>query len=109
MTTLLQDLILKKCLLFLDDVSIKGLKTMYQNEEVKPGIQKYVLKHIQNINETLFYLELAGCVISGEKSQFCMPKIKIVGFMCDSEGCHPDTVKVIKILEWTHCKNTEEA
>ena len=108
-TTLLQDLIPKKCLLFLDDVGIKGLKTTYQNEEVEPGIQKYVLKHIQNINETLFYLKLAGCVISGEKSQFCMPEIKIVGFMCDSEGRHPDTVKVIKILEWTHCKNTEEA
>ena len=99
MTTLLQDLIPKKCLLFLNDIGIKGLKTMYQNEEVKPGIQKYVLKHIQNINETLFYLELAGCVIFSEKSQFCMPRIKIVGFMCDSEGCHPDTMKVIKILE----------
>ena len=72
---------------------------MYQNEEVKPKIQKYVLKHIQNINEMLFYLKLAGCVISGEKSQFCMSKIKIVGFMCDSEGCHSDTTKVIKILE----------
>ena len=67
-TTLLQDLILKKCLLFLNNISIKGLKTMYQNKKVEPGIQKYVLKHIQNINEMLFYLELTGCVISSEKS-----------------------------------------
>ena len=98
-TTLLQNLIPKKCLLFLNNISIKGLKTMYQNEEVEPGIQKYVLKHIQNINETLFYLKLAGCVIFSEKSQFCIPRIKIVEFMCDSEGRHLDTTKVIKILK----------
>ena len=30
-----------------------------------------------------------------------MAGIKVVGYVCDSEGRHPDVSKVIKILEWS--------
>ena len=33
-------------------------------------------------------------------SQFCCSRIKIVGYVCDSKGQHPDTSKVLKILDW---------
>ena len=29
-----------------------------------------------------------------------MTDIKVVGYVCDSEGRHPDVSKMIKILEW---------
>ena len=35
---------------FLDDVGVKGPKTIYNNEEVAPGIRQYVFEHIQNLD-----------------------------------------------------------
>ena len=89
--------------LFLDDVGIKGPKTTYNNEEFTPEIRRYVVEHIQNLNAVLADLERAGITIARAKSQFCCSGIKIVGYICDSEGRHPDTSKVLKILDWPKC------
>jgi hypothetical protein len=45
-TKILEDLIPKDCLPFLDDIGVKGLLSTYENREVKPGIRQYVLEHI---------------------------------------------------------------
>ena len=45
-TKILEDLILKDCLPFLNDISVKGLLFMYNNKKVIPRIQQYVLEHI---------------------------------------------------------------
>ena len=60
----------------------------------------YVLEHIQSLDKVLADIERAGATISGIKSQFCMAGLKVVGFVCDINGRHPDTAKVIKILDW---------
>ena len=88
---------------FLDDIPVKGPRSTYNNEESMPGIRRYILEHIQNIDRTLLQLERAGFTISGEKMQLCMPAIDLVGFICDSDGRHPDLTKVSKILSWTIC------
>ena len=88
---------------FLDDVAIKGPKTTYNNEEVAPGIRRYVFEHIQNLGKVLADLERAGVTIAGAKSQFCQAGLKIVGYICDADGRHPDTSKVLKILDWPEC------
>ncbi len=49
---------------FLDDVGIKGPKSKYNNEEVAPGIKRYVLEHIQNLDKVLADLEQAGVTIA---------------------------------------------
>ena len=85
---------------FLDDVGIKGPKTTYNNEELAPGIRRYVVEHIQNLDKVLADLERAGVTIAGAKSQFCRAGIKIVRYICDADGRHPDTSKVLKILDW---------
>ncbi len=38
--------------------------------------------------------------VSRSKLQFCMAGIKVIEYMCDSEGRHPDVSKVAKILKW---------
>ena len=38
-----------------------------------------------------------------------MPGIGVVSFICDSEGCHPDSVKVLKIVKWPPCVSIAEA
>ena len=85
---------------FLDDVGIKGPKTTYNNEELALKIRCYVVEHIQNLDAVLADLERAGITIAGTKSQFCYSGIKIVGYICDSKGQHPDRSKVLKILDW---------
>jgi hypothetical protein len=52
-------------------------------------------------------MERAGATIS-PKSQFCMPGLKLVGFVTNADGRHPLTVRVIKILEWPPLDNARE-
>src|SRR2546423_9124704 len=54
-------------------------------------------------------LERAGATISAEKSMFCMAGLKIVGYVCDANGRHPDSAKILKILEWERCGDLTEA
>lgn len=98
----------KKARPFMDDVGVKGPKTDYDQEEVAPGIRRFVLEHIQNLDEVLCDIERAGATISGEKSQWCMSGLKVVGYICDKDGRHPDDEKIEKILDWRACENTSE-
>jgi len=107
-TKILEDLIPKDCLPFLDDIGVKGPLSYYDEEEICPGVRRYIMEHIQSLDRTLERLERAGCTI-GAKSQFCIDGIRIVGFVCGAEGRSPDSVKVIKILEWAPCQNVGEA
>jgi hypothetical protein len=34
------------CLPFMDNINVKGLKTIYNNEKIIPEIRKYILKYI---------------------------------------------------------------
>ena len=92
-----------------DDVGVKGPKTKYNNELVAPGIRRYIKEHLQPLDEVLADFERAGVTISKAKSQFAMPGIRIVGYICDYEGRHPDTAKIIKIVDWPPCQDVTEA
>ena len=94
---------------FLDDIRVKRPKTTYHNEELAPGIRQYVVEHIKNLDKVLADLERARVTIAGAKSQFCQAGIKIVGYICNADGCHPDTSKVLKISDWLECTDTTSA
>ena len=107
--TVLHDWIPDDAQPFLDNIRVKGPRTKYGGEEVAPGVCRFVLEHIQAIDRTLADLERAGLTIAGAKSQFCMPGIKIVGFICDEHGRHPDSSKIVKIIKWPLPVNATEA
>ena len=109
-TKILQDLIPHIALPFLDDIGVKGPRTRYDEEEVLelPGARRFVLEHIQNLDAVLADLERAGATISAEKSMFGMKGLRIVGYVCDDKGRHPDSAKVLKILSWADCKDVVE-
>jgi len=50
------------------------------------------------LDRILTNLKQVEAIILGEKSQFCMAALKIVGYLCDRDGWHLDFVKVAKIL-----------
>src|SRR6266536_2863163 len=60
---------LSRCLLFIDDIGVKNPKIIYNNKKMAPDIRKYVLEHIQWLDEILADLERASYTISGAKSQ----------------------------------------
>ena len=77
--------------------------------EVLPGIRQYILETIQNFNKILTNIEAAGECVSGQKSQFVVEYLKIVGFICGPDGRMPEAEKVLKIVEWPPCTRLEEA
>jgi hypothetical protein len=87
-TRILQDHIPERCRTFVDDVPVKGPTSTYNNEEIVPGIRRFVQEHIVNLDLILSDIERAGGTI-GAKSQFCMSGIKLVGFVCRAEGRTP--------------------
>jgi hypothetical protein len=93
----------------MDDISVKGFKTIYNNEEIISGIRRYILEHIIWMDGVLADLERVGCTTLGAKLQFCMPGLRVVGFIYDVLGRYSDTSKVIKIVEWPLPNDVVEA
>ena len=82
---------------------MKGLRINYRDAEALSGIWRFILKYIQNLNKILYNLKKAELTVTEVKSQWCMSEIDVVSFMCDSKKCHPDSVKILKIVEWSLC------
>jgi hypothetical protein len=92
----------------MDDISIKGPKTIYNNKKVIPEIRKYILKHIIWINKVLANLKRVKYTISGVKSQFCMPEFRVIEFIYDTLKRHFNIFKIIKIVKWLFPNNIIE-
>ena len=97
-TKILDNLIPREYILFLDNIGVKGPTIIYNNTEVLPGIRQFVIEYIQVLDRILEYIERTGYTI-GPKLQFCISRIVIVGFVYRAEGQNLETAKVIKILE----------
>ncbi len=83
----------------MNNIKVKGPKTLYNNKEVEPGIKRYILEYIQSLDKILTNLERTNYMVSCVKSRFCIINLKIVGYIYNIEGRRPDTAKIIKILE----------
>jgi hypothetical protein len=68
-TKILQDLIPRVCMPYMDNIAVKGPKDNYNSETLLPGVRRFVRDHIININKTLWNLEMAGATASGFKSE----------------------------------------
>ena len=73
-----------------------------------PGVRRYIFEHLMNLDKVLLAIELAGATVAGEKSQWCMPGVKVVGYVCDKDGRHPEAKKIEKVLNWPVPKNAIE-
>ena len=114
-------------LLFIDDVGVKPTtRSFYRRgnnggnddnrgyngdsefEEVLPGVRKYVMEAIISLDQNLANIEPFGGTISGEKSEFLMDGIKMVAFVCGSNGRTPEEAKIRKIINWRPCESVTE-
>jgi hypothetical protein len=90
MIKICRDYIPHRCMPYLDNVCVKGPKTNYNLEELELGIQKYVFKHLSNVNKVLADIEQAGATVSGHKSDLCYSSIIVVGYRVDANRRYPD-------------------
>jgi hypothetical protein len=95
-------------LLFVNDIKVKESKITYNNEFIFSEIRRYVIKHIQWLNDVLTNIEKADCTFFEKKLQFCCEEFRIVEFICDVEERHSNTTKMIKILNWSSCQNVAD-
>jgi hypothetical protein len=93
---------------FIDDITSGGPKTDYGGEEVLPGVRRYVMEHMQQLDKVLSDCERAGATVSGKKCYWGMDRLGIVGYEVAAEGRFPDRQKVEKIARWPECKNVKE-
>jgi hypothetical protein len=87
---------------------MKKSKITYNDEFIVSEIRRYVMKHIQWLNDVLANIERVDCTIFEKKSQFCCEELRVVEFVCDVERRHSDTAKMIKILNWFSCQNVAD-
>ncbi|KAF2206116.1 hypothetical protein CERZMDRAFT_54670, partial [Cercospora zeae-maydis SCOH1-5] len=66
---------------FLDDIAIRGLKTKYSNEEVKPRLRRFIVEYIKNLDE------------------LCYKQIKIVGYVTNKYSRYLDAERVVKLVK----------
>src|SRR5271169_1991457 len=94
---------------FLDDIALKGPKDRYNNEEIFPGVRRFVYEHAQIFRQFMKDCLAAGLTISGTKCAIGMPGINIVGFLCDNNGRRPEEKKIQKIVDWPTPKSLTDA
>jgi len=90
---------------FIDDVSIKGVESEYDEVEVMPGVRWHIMEHLQNFDAVLAEIELAGDTVSGTKLQLAKKGVELVGYWCTKEGRYP---KVEKIMGRETCRNQKD-
>ena len=106
----------RRCEPYIDDVAAKPpSRSTYPDADGKPkmsaipGVRLDIMEAIQSLDEVLADIERAGGTILEFKSVFVCEGLKIVAFVCDSEGRLPVAEKVRKIVEWPACRNVTEA
>ena len=82
---------------FLDDVSIKGPKTRYNNKVIynrEGDIRRFVVKHIVTLDKVLYDIERAGLTVHSGKLQVLCIQMKIVSYIIDARGRYPDAARI---------------
>lgn len=48
-------------------------------------------------------LKQVEVIMTETRSQFCRANIKIVGYIGDTNGCHLNISKILKLFDWPEC------
>ena len=115
MAIVLKDEIPHTANIFIDDLPIKGPRTMYLDTHGKPevmkenpGIRRAIWEHAQDVHRIMHRVHHAGATFAAAKAQICQSEVMIVGQRCNSLGREPDTAKIDKILSWPAPKSRTE-
>lgn len=82
-------------------MDVKNSKITYNNKKIILKIWHYMLKYIQSLDKVFANIEQVRAIIARIKSQFCILELKVVEYVCNIKEKYPNTVKIIKILDWS--------
>jgi len=115
MSMILQDEIPHTANIFIDDLPIKGPKSLYLDKEGNPetipensGIRRFIWEHAQDVHRIMHKVACAGATFAANKCQICLPEVLIIGQTCNAEGRSPDAAKVKKVLTWPQLSTPKE-
>ena len=101
--------------IFIDDLPIKGPKSLYEDKDGKPGtlkenpgIRRFIWEHANDVYRIIHRVGHAGGTFSPSKVQLAQPEVLIVGQRCTPTGRLPDEQKVEKILKWPTLKTVKD-
>ena len=80
-------------MLFINNISVKGLYINYKRALFLPKIRRFVFEHLINLNKIIERIKRANTIIR-PKSQFYYNNIIIIGFIYNFKG---KSLKVIKV------------
>jgi len=88
--------------IFVDNVRAKGRKSGYGNKVVEgvPGVRKFAMDHLQNLDNILADVQRAGATIPREKSDWGWNRVTIVEFVSREAGRWPLPSKFDKLWNW---------
>ena len=93
---------------FIDDVSFAGGTSTYDDEEIAPGIRRFVYEYATTVDRFLVRFITAGITASGWKFVLATPKLNVVGTTVSREGWHLGHGLVTKIINWPEPQNVSE-
>ncbi|MBW0561781.1 hypothetical protein O181_101496 [Austropuccinia psidii MF-1] len=110
MTWIPQEEIPESVGIFIDDVGIKGPRSLYNQETLpeNPSIRRFIWEYEITLERVLFRIEEAGLTISGSKLEFCVPALDIVGHLVSYKGRTISKQKSNKIQNWPTPLNKKE-
>lgn len=73
-----------------------------------PRVQRFVIEHLQNLNNIHAHVKRAGATRFLEKSDWCSNKVKIVAYVCGEAGRWPQASIVDKVWNWPQCEHHTE-
>ena len=95
---------------YIDDVLVRGPASHYLQEDgscemipENPGIRRFVMEHLINVNRIIQHIKYCGATFSGHKSILCAGEIMVVGHMCSYEGRVLTTERIKVIMDWAPC------
>ena len=87
-------------LLYVNNINVKDLKTRYKNKEISElsEIQRFIMKHFQNIDCILIDLKHAELTLVILKLMFCFLRMKLIGFIYNENKRYFNNKKIVKII-----------
>ncbi|RDB30714.1 hypothetical protein Hypma_006005 [Hypsizygus marmoreus] len=105
--TMLQPEIPKNGDVFIDDVGIKGPTSTYDNEDIIPGIRRFLYKYATVLDRFFVHFIAARITAFRKKLVLATPRLHIVSTIVLHEGWHIEHGLVSKIINWPIPKNSE--
>ena len=93
MQTVLNELVPKDCLIYMDDIIVHG---------------RTIREHNQRLTEVLMRLREAGLTVKSKKCQFLRQEVLFLGHRLSAAGVQVDSSKTARILSWPTPKNAQD-